>query len=115
MQAGLKVPEQEWLKGGPVGFQGPWGTTYAANLRRVVNSMSESQWLTHARQDRLPPMPAYVLQRMREDDPKAIYAYVKSLGDVGDPAPSYVAPGGKVTTPYYVFVPQTDEKKAAAD
>ena len=33
MQKGPAVPLQEWLTGVPVGFQGPWGTTYAANLR----------------------------------------------------------------------------------
>jgi mono/diheme cytochrome c family protein len=114
MQEGLKVAEKEWLTGVPVGFQGPWGTTYPANLRLVVNSMSESQWLKHARQDRLPPMPAYALQSMRDDDLKAIFAYVKSLGPAGTVAPAYVAPGGKVNTPYFVFVPQTDGKVASA-
>jgi hypothetical protein len=60
----------------------------------------------------MPPMPAYVLQQMKEDDLKAIYAYVKSLGDPGVAAPAYVAPGGKVNTPYFVFVPQVDQKAA---
>jgi hypothetical protein len=27
--------------------------------------------------------------------------------------PAYVAPGGKVSTPYFVFVPVTDQKQAA--
>jgi mono/diheme cytochrome c family protein len=112
MQEGMKIGEKDWLKGNPVGFQGPWGTSYPANLRLVVNSMNEAQWLKHARQDRLPPMPAYVLQQMKEDDLKAIYAYVKSLGDPGVAAPAYVAPGGKVNTPYFVFVPQVDQKTA---
>jgi hypothetical protein len=31
---------------------------------------------------------------------------VRSLGPAGTVAPAYVAPGGKVTTPYLVFVPQ---------
>jgi mono/diheme cytochrome c family protein len=114
MQQGLKVAEKEWLTGLPVGFQGPWGTTYPANLRLVVNGLSESEWVVHARQDRLPPMPAYALQQMRDDDLKAIYAYVKSLGPNGVAAPAYVAPGGKVNTPYFVFVPQSDGKVAQA-
>ena len=33
MQKGGAVPVGEWLTGTPVGYQGPWGTTYAANLR----------------------------------------------------------------------------------
>ena len=113
MEQSLKVPEKDWLKGSAVGFQGPWGTTYAANLRLVMNSMTESQWLEHARKDRMPPMPAYVLQQMKTDDLKAIYAYVTSLGEPGVAAPAYVAPGGKVNTPYYVFVPQVDQRSAA--
>jgi hypothetical protein len=50
---------------------------------------------------------------MKADDLKAVYAYVKSLGEPGVAAPAYVAPGGKVNTPYFVFVPQMDHKTAA--
>jgi mono/diheme cytochrome c family protein len=114
MEKGPAVPENEWLTGVPVGYQGPWGTTYAANLRLVIGSMSEAQWLRHARQQRLPPMPWYNLKAMSDDDLKAVYAFVRSLGPVGVAAPAYVAPGGKVTTPYFVFVPQEDHKQAAA-
>jgi mono/diheme cytochrome c family protein len=108
-----KVPESEWLRGDAVGFQGPWGTSYAANLRRVVASMTEEQWLRHARQERMPPMPWFNLVRMTDGDLKAIYAYIRSLGAPGEAAPAYVAPGGKVTTPYIVFVPQVDQRQAA--
>ena len=116
MESNLAIPEKDWLKGSAVGFQGPWGTTYAANLRLVMSRMTEAQWLEHAAKDRLPPMPAYVLHQMTRDDLKAIYSYVRSLGDPGAAAPAYVAPGGKVTTPYYVFVPRTDlpQKTATA-
>jgi|WetSurMetagenome_2_1015567.scaffolds.fasta_scaffold362371_2 mono/diheme cytochrome c family protein len=113
MEKGPAVPEKDWLTGVPVGFQGPWGTTYAANLRLVINSMSEAEWLTHARQQRMPPMPWYNLKAMSDDDLKAVYAYVRSLGAAGVPVPAYVAPGGKVTTPYFVFVPQVDQRQAA--
>jgi len=108
------VPESEWLTGTAIGYQGPWGTTYPANLRLVVSRLSESQWLAHARQERLPPMPWFNLARMTDTDLKAIYAYVRSLGAPGNPAPVYVAPGGKVSTPYFVFVPVTDQKHASA-
>jgi hypothetical protein len=50
---------------------------------------------------------------MKTDDLKAIYAYVRNLGEPGVAAPAYVAPGGKVNTPYFVFVPQVDQKTAA--
>ena len=59
-------------------------------------------------------MPWKGMREMTDDDLKAVYAYVRSLGASGNPAPAYVAPGGKVSTPYFVFVPQVDEKQAAA-
>jgi mono/diheme cytochrome c family protein len=111
---GPKLPEKEWLTGVPVGYQGPWGTTYASNLRLVINGMSESQWLEHARMEFKPPMPWFNLREMTDEDLKAVYAYVRSLGPAGVAAPAYVAPGGKVKTPYFVFVPQVDQKQAAS-
>mgnify|MGYP000402584488 CR=1 FL=1 len=61
----------------------------------------------------LPPMPWQSYSQLSDDDLKAIYAYVRSLGEPGVAAPAYVAPGGKVNTPYFVFVPQVDQKTAA--
>ena len=113
-ETGAKVPEKEWLTGVPVGYQGPWGTSYPANLRLVLNSMTEAQWLKHARQERLPPMPWFNLRAMTDDDLKAVYAFVRSLGAAGVAVPAYVAPGGRVNTPYFVFVPQVDAKQASA-
>jgi len=114
MEQGLRIPEADRLTGMAVGFQGPWGTTYAANLRVLASSLTEAEWMVRARQDRLPPMPSYILQSMKDDDLKAVYAYLLRLGPAGAAAPAYVAPGGRVQTPYFVFVPQTDEKRAAA-
>lgn len=114
MEKGPAVPERDWLTGVPVGYQGPWGTTYASNLRLVIGGMSESQWLLHARQPRRPPMPWFNLREMSDDDLKAVYAFVRSLGSAGQPMPDYVAPGGKVTTPYLVFVPQNPTPEPVA-
>jgi mono/diheme cytochrome c family protein len=113
MEKGPAVPESEWLTGMPVGFQGPWGTTYASNLRLVIGKQTEAEWIAHARKERLPPMPWFNLRAMTDDDLKAVYAYVRSLGAPGNPAPAYVAPGGKVNTPYFVFVPVTDQRQAS--
>lgn len=112
-EKGGAVPESQWLTGVAVGYQGPWGTTYASNLRLVIGSMSEAQWVAHARRERLPPMPWFNLRVMTDDDLKAMHAFVRSLGPAGVAAPAYVAPGGKVATPYVVFVPQVDAKQAA--
>jgi mono/diheme cytochrome c family protein len=115
MQKGPTVPESEWLTGLPVGFQGPWGTTYPANLRLTMQRLDEPQWLKFARQERLPPMPWFNLAKMTDDDLKAVYAYVRSLGAPGAAVPAYVAPGGKVTTPFFVFVPQDAPESTASD
>jgi mono/diheme cytochrome c family protein len=111
---GGAVPESEWLSGSPVGFQGPWGTTYPANLRLVVARLTEAQWIEHARMERLPPMPWFNLREMTDEDLRAVYVYISSLGAPGVAAPAYVAPGGRVDTPYFVFVPQTDPPQAAS-
>jgi mono/diheme cytochrome c family protein len=113
LEQGGTTPESQWLTGSPVGYQGPWGTTYASNLRLVVGRMTEAEWVAHARKERLPPMPWFNVKAMSDTDLKAVYAFIRSLGQPGRPAPAYVAPGGKVTTPYFVFVPQVDQKQAA--
>ena len=102
---GGAVPEKDWLKGSLLGFQGDWGTTYPANLRLTMSSMTEAQWMKGARQPLRPPMPWFALRDMTDSDLRAIYRYIKSLGPAGQSAPAYVAPGGKVATPLFVLVP----------
>jgi mono/diheme cytochrome c family protein len=113
-EQGGAVPESEWLTGVAVGYQGPWGTTYPSNLRLVAAGMTEAQWVEHARKERLPPMPWFNLKVMTDTDLRAIHAYIVSLGSPGKAAPAYVAPGGRVATPYIVFVPQQDDPRTAA-
>ena len=43
-----KIDPEKALKGSKVGWRGPWGTTYASNLRRVAQRLSE---------DGFPPVP----------------------------------------------------------
>jgi mono/diheme cytochrome c family protein len=105
-QNGGRVAEADWLTGDAVGWQGPWGTTYAANLRLLVQGMDEAAWLDRARLPMRPPMPSPSLQAMSDDDLRAIYRYLKSLGPKGAPAPVYVPPGGKVATPYLDMTPK---------
>ena len=46
------------IAGDKLGWQGPWGTTYAANLRLYMASLSESGWVQTARSLKSrPPMP----------------------------------------------------------
>lgn len=102
-QAG-KTPEATWLTGETLGWRGPWGTTYATNLRLFVAPMSEPQWLQHVRtmQPR-PPMPWFNLREMSDADLRAIYRYLKAAGPAGKPAPAYAPPGQAVDTPVVQF------------
>jgi hypothetical protein len=56
MQQNGQVPEAEWLTGDSIGWQGAWGTTYAANLRLLFQQLDEKTWLERAGQ----AAPAYV-------------------------------------------------------
>jgi mono/diheme cytochrome c family protein len=104
---GGTVPVSDWLTGATVGFKGPWGVSYPANLRLTVQSMTEEQWLHFARTERLPPMPWFALRDMSDDDLRAVYGFIRSLGSKGARVPAAVAPGAPVNTPFIVFVPQT--------
>ena len=44
-----EVPESLWLTGDTLGWQGPWGTTYATNLRLHLARLTEEQWVQQAR------------------------------------------------------------------
>jgi hypothetical protein len=68
--------------------------------------MTEEEWLKAARARRMPPMPWFTLAKLEDADLRAVYRYIRSLGPAGRQVPAYVAPGGKVTTPFIVFEPQ---------
>jgi mono/diheme cytochrome c family protein len=103
-QAGGKVDEALWLTGDGLGWRGPWGTSYATNLRLFVGNLSQQQWLQHvATMKPRPPMPYFNLQAMNEIDRKAIYAYLKALGPAGQPAPAWLPPGREPPQPYALF------------
>jgi mono/diheme cytochrome c family protein len=98
------IPEADWLLGDTFGWRGPWGTTYASNLRLLIGALSEEQWLTLAKNLRTrPPMPWFTLNEMADEDLRALYAYIRSLGSVGGPAPAYVPPDREPPPPYALF------------
>lgn len=107
MQEGAKVGEEAWLTGVPVGWRGPWGTTYASNLRLFVKDMDEDLFVqvVRARNTR-PPMPWMNLHAMNESDLRAIYRYVRSLPVTGERMPEYCPPGVEPKTPYFVMEPK---------
>ena len=99
-----KVPEKLWLTGDRFGWRGPWGTTYAANLRTFINAMTEDQWVKTARTFKArPPMPWFDVNIMKKKDLKAIYQFMRFLGPGGEPAPTYLLPDQEPTTPYALF------------
>jgi mono/diheme cytochrome c family protein len=101
------VPQDQWLIGDSLGFNGPWGTTYPTNLRRLLRTMDEDDWVQFARVIKTrPPMPWFNLRAMAEADLRAIHRYVLSLPADDTPVPDYVPPERQPATPHIVFVPQ---------
>jgi mono/diheme cytochrome c family protein len=110
MVMGEKVPESQWLIGNPIGFRGPWGTTYPQNLRRFIQPFSDEQFVevVRKRHDR-PPMPWSQLHAMSDQDLKAVYAYLKRLGStygLAQPATDWVPPDREPKSPFILMVPQ---------
>lgn len=104
------LPDSLWLTGSPVGFRGPWGTSYAKNLRLTVRQLTEDQWVARLQAGGLPPMPWPSVNAMSEADARAVYRFIHSLGPAGELAPRPVGPDVEPETPYIDFVPQHLER-----
>ena len=105
-EAGGVADPAKALTGNPMGFQGPWGTTYAANLRIVAAAKSEDEFVKYLSTfEARPPMPWFNVHRLDEAEMRSLHQYIVSLGEPGDPAPAYVPPGETPKTPYLDFVP----------
>ena len=105
-----RIPETDWLVGSPVGFKGPWGTSYASNLRLTVGMVDEDGWvkMMHTRNAR-PPMPWLAVNAMSDEDLRALYKYIKSLGAKGEKAPDYLPPGQEPKGPVVTFPAPPEE------
>jgi mono/diheme cytochrome c family protein len=98
------VSEKLWLTGSAFGWRGPWGTTYPANLRKRLMDFTEDQWVAFAKTMKArPPMPWFDVNQMHEDDLRALYRFVRSLGPDNTPVPAYVPPGKVPNPPYATF------------
>ena len=97
-----KVPESEWLLGGgALGLRGPWGTTYASNLRLTASRLSEAEWVKMMKTLKTrPPMPWFNLNQWKDADLKALYQYIKQLGPAGAPAKAALPPGQEPPPPF---------------
>jgi hypothetical protein len=101
------LPETEWLKGSSFGFRGPWGTTFAPNLRLSLAERTEDAWVEYARTfETRPPMPWYNVHAMSEEDLRSFHRFVAALpGGPGDPAPEFVPPGQEPAFPHAILAP----------
>ena len=99
------VAEKDWLMGsGAQGWRGPWGTTYASNLRINVNAMSEDDWLGYMKNLKArPPMPWWSTRATTDEDLRAMHAYIKQLGPAGAPAQPYLPPDQEPKPPYIQY------------
>ncbi|HEV2302646.1 MAG TPA: hypothetical protein VGR91_13845 [Stellaceae bacterium] len=99
-----KIPERDWLQGSPLGWHGPWGTSYAINLRLLVSRLSEKEWvyLVKTMQPK-PPMPWWALQAMTPGDQRALYGFVRHLGPAGKETPADLPPGAAPPPPFVSF------------
>jgi len=108
-----KVPESQWLLGdGTLGFRGPWGTTYAPNLRLTLSRMKEDDWVHFAKNLRTrPPMPWFNLNRWSEADLRAFYRYVRQMGPAGAPVRAGLPPEKAPSPPYVEWPAPPPAKK----
>ncbi|UHQ19667.1 cytochrome C [Lysobacter sp. KIS68-7] len=103
-EKGGEVPKDQWLVGTGLGWSGPWGTTYPANIRLKAADMDDAAWLDYtAKLHTRPPMPDFAVRDMKESDRLAFFRFVKSLGPAGQPAPAYLPPGQQPPIPYVEF------------
>jgi len=103
-EADGNLPVEKWLTGSPLGWRGPWGTTYATNLRLFMDGLTEEKWIEFARNAKSrPPMPWYALRDLSDSDLIAVYDFVRYLGPAGEPMPAYVPPGKEPAGPYVEF------------
>jgi hypothetical protein len=102
------IPPKKWMTGSPIGFRGPWGTVYPANVRQRFAMVDEGQWLSMVRtRAGHPPMTWHDLRNLNVADQRAIYRFIRSLGVAGPPSRPDVPPGVVPKTPYYDVTPTT--------
>jgi mono/diheme cytochrome c family protein len=97
-----------WIQMGPdlTAYVGPWGVSYAANLTpdstTGIGAWTEDAFIKTIRTGKhlgleggrpiLPPMPWPEFAKLKDDDLKAIYAYLRSLPPVHNKVPAPLSP-----------------------
>jgi hypothetical protein len=103
------IPVSRWMVGTKVGYRGPWGTSYPANVRLEFSRISEDDWLfmVRTRGGRW-PMVWHDLRFLKVQDQRAIYRFIRHLGPRGAETPADVPPDIEPKTPFVWVVPHTD-------
>lgn len=85
------MPYSDWLTGGRR-FSGAYGVSYSANLRLTPENMTEDEFvdMMHTREVN-PPMPWVHYHDLNDQDLRAIYSFLKSLGPAGKAPPPFEA------------------------
>ncbi len=104
-QNGGQAPKAMLLTGSGMNFQGPWGTTYAPNLRLYVQTLTVKQWIAKLRKLKArPAMPWWTFRYLSDRDLADMYAYIHALGPAGQPAHDWVPPGQDAPLPYLKLI-----------
>jgi len=104
------------LSGSELGWKGPWGVTYAANLtpepQTGIGAWSESDIITAIRVGKspdgtmlLPPMPWPDYAFLTDEDAKSIAKYLKTIPPVMHKVPDRMPPGAKAKGSIIAFPP----------
>ncbi len=108
IQSDGTIPVSQWMVGTKVGYRGPWGTSYPANVRLEFSHISENDWLFMIRtRGGHWPMVWHDLRFLKVEDQRAIYRFIKHLGARGTDAPADLPPDTEPTTPYVWVFPHT--------
>jgi len=100
------VPVSRWMTGTTLGYRGPWGTSYPANVRLEFARISEDDWLFMVRTRAGHwPMIWHDLRFLSDSDRRAIYRFVRHLGPAGSLAPADLSPDIEPKTRYIWIVP----------
>lgn len=108
------APEGVWQNGGVMAptmtsFSGPWGVSFTANLTPDRNTglgiWTEDMFIKTIRTGKhwgvsrpiLPPMPWFNYRHMRDEDLKAVFAYLRSIPPVTNHVPEPIPPAVSTT------------------
>ena len=115
-----QVPGDKWtthVNDHLTAWSGAWGVSFAANLTpdqntgigiwtedMFVEAIKNGKHMAKGRQIR-PPMPWMYYGQLPDNDLKAMFAFMRSLGPKGEMMPAALSPGVEPDRPYVRFEP----------